>query len=75
MTKMTYCEVYLRKARSAEIVPDGAEGVPARGAETARDEAEGDARAEGVEAYSEVRARPDNDVSRRLCLREAAGGL
>ena len=34
-----------------------------------RDEAEGDAHADGVENYSKVGARPDNEVSRRLCPR------
>ena len=34
--------------------------------------AEGDARADGVETYSEVSARPDNEVMRRLCPRGLA---
>ena len=48
--------------------------MPARGAEIVRDEAEGDARADGVYTYSEVGARPDNEVRKPLKRRGFRSG-
>ena len=37
-----------------------------------QDEAQGDTSADGVETYSEVLVRPDNEVLRRFILRDYA---
>ena len=57
-------------ARSNEVLNNLCPRL-ARKTEIAADEAEGDARADGVDIYSEVSARPDNEVSGDLRPRGA----